>query len=90
MDKTKHREGKIVRMARGRVHEIALLVGATTSMWASLGGSAAAAPTIAAMPSDSGLGLGGAYLFGSLAGLALFGVRLALDVRKRHLAEHGT
>jgi hypothetical protein len=37
----------------------------------------------------SGLGLGGAYLFGLSAGLLMYGVRYALDIRKAHLAEYG-
>lgn len=37
----------------------------------------------------SGLGLGGAYLFGLIAGLAVFGLRHALMQRKAHLASHG-
>jgi hypothetical protein len=38
---------------------------------------------------STGLGLGGAYLFGVAAGLVMFGIRYALDVRKTHLATYG-
>jgi hypothetical protein len=38
---------------------------------------------------SSGLGLGGAYLFGLVAGLVMFAVRYAMDVRKSHLHQYG-
>jgi hypothetical protein len=38
---------------------------------------------------SSGLGLGGAYLFGLFAGLVMFAVGYAIDVRKSHLAAYG-
>jgi hypothetical protein len=37
----------------------------------------------------TGLGYGGAYLFGLAAGIAMFGIRYALDVRRSHLATYG-
>jgi hypothetical protein len=38
---------------------------------------------------STGLGYGGAYWFGLVAGLLMFAVRYALDVRKSHLAQYG-
>jgi hypothetical protein len=43
----------------------------------------------ASAANGSGIGLGGAYLFGLIAGLAIFGLRHALMQRKAHLANHG-
>jgi hypothetical protein len=57
--------------------------------WLALAGSAAADAADAAGPPSTGLGLGGAYLFGLGAGLAIFGVRYALTQREAHLAEYG-
>jgi hypothetical protein len=60
-------------------------------MWALLCASAAAEPTQLGAPAESGpWGLGGAYMFGFLGGFALFGVGVAMRIRKSHLAEMGT
>jgi hypothetical protein len=57
------------------------------AMWASL-----AAPVLAdagekPVTNADAFGYGGAYLFGFLGGLALFGLRLAINLRKAHLKE---
>jgi hypothetical protein len=58
-------------------------------MWASLSAHALADAGEAPVPSADAWGYGGAYLFGFLGGLALFGLRLAIQSRKTHLAEFG-
>lgn len=89
MDKTKRRVRKIVLMAKRLRDEVvraacvcALLVSASPLV-------ALADPGKSKEPPSTGLGYGGAYLFGLAAGLAMFGVRYALDVRKAHLAAYG-
>lgn len=87
MDKTKQAMTKILAMserARGQVVRAVYL-------WAlcSTPASSALADEGAEASMSSGLGLGGAYLFGLLAGLIMFAVRYAMDVRKSHLHEYG-
>jgi hypothetical protein len=87
MDKTKQRMRKIVTMmkhARVRVAEAAYVCALWSTPALALADEAKA-PEI----SGTGLGLGGAYLFGLAAGLIMFAVRYALDVRRSHLAEYG-
>jgi hypothetical protein len=76
-------------MARGELAEVGQGVRVCVASWLALAGNAAAEDAEAAGALSSGLGLGGAYLFGLLAGLAIFGVRYALAQRKAHLAEYG-
>jgi hypothetical protein len=73
-------------MARVELGEVGQRACVCVASWLALAGSAAAD---AAGPLGTGLGLGGAYLFGVCAGLAIFGVRYALAQRKVHLAEYG-
>lgn len=87
MDNTKQRVRKIVEMMK-RVRERVAEVAYVCALWS--------APALAladgekdGQVSGSGLGLGGAYLFGLAAGLIMFAVRYALDVRRSHLAEYG-
>lgn len=87
MDKTKQRMRKIVTMmmrARERVAELACVC----ALWSAPALALADAEKSGQM-SGTGLGLGGAYLFGMAAGLIMFAVRYALDVRRSHLAEYG-
>ena len=87
MDKTKQAVSKILAMserARDRVVR-AVYVWALCSAPA----ASALADEGAEASMSSGLGLGGAYLFGLLAGGVMFAVRYAMDVRKSHLHEYG-
>jgi len=76
-------------MARAELGEVGQRVCVCVASWLVLHGGAAADDPDAAAPLSSGLGLGGAYLFGLLAGLAIFAVRYAVSQRKTHLAEYG-
>lgn len=86
MDKTKQPVSKILAMTKRARDQVVRV------LYVCALGSAPAALALAddgEASVSSGLGLGGAYLFGLLAGVAMFGVRYALDVRKSHLAEYG-
>jgi hypothetical protein len=76
-------------MVRVELGEVGQGVRVCVASWLALAGSAAAEDADAADSLSSGLGLGGAYLFGLLAGLAIFAVRYAVAQRKAHLAEYG-
>jgi hypothetical protein len=88
MDKTKQRVAKIVAMPMSLQNKVGRAV-----CVCALGGLPAAVAVAdagkAAEKAGTGFGLGGAYLFGLAAGLAIFAIRYALDVRKTHLAAYG-
>ena len=87
MDKTKHAVTKILAMSERARDQVvrAVYVCALCSAPA----ASALADERAQASMSSGLGLGGAYLFGVLAGLVMFAVKYAMDVRKSHLHEYG-
>ena len=89
MDKTKQCVSKIVAMPNNARHRVgrAAWVCALLSLLPSALALADAGKDSEEL--DTGLGYGGSYLFGLAAGLLMFGVRYALDVRKAHLAEYG-
>lgn len=76
-------------MARVELGEVGQRACVCVAGWFALAGSAAADAPEASEPASTGLGLGGAYLFGVCAGLAIFAVRYALAQRKAHLTEYG-
>ncbi len=87
MDKTKQAVSKILAMskrARGQVVRAVYVYALCSAPLASALADEGAEATL-----SSGLGLGGAYLFGVLAGLVMFAVKYAMDVRKSHLHEYG-
>jgi hypothetical protein len=89
MDKTKQRVSKIVAMPKNARQQVGRAAWVCALLLCSGSTLAFADADKAGEELGSGLGLGGAYLFGLSAGLLMFGVRYALDVRKAHLAEYG-
>jgi hypothetical protein len=87
MDKTKQAVTKILAMTKRARDQVvrAVFVCALGSVPAAV----ALADEGAEASLSSGLGLGGAYLFGLFAGLVMFAVGYAIDVRKSHLAAYG-
>jgi hypothetical protein len=87
MDKTKRAVSKILAMAKRARDQVVRVV--VVCALGSVPAAVALANESAEASLSSGLGLGGAYLFGLLAGLIMFAVRYAIDVRKSHLAAYG-
>jgi hypothetical protein len=76
-------------MTRAALAEVGQLACVCVASFLALQSGAAAADAEPEGPLSSGLGMGGAYLFGLLSGLVIFAVRYALEQRKQHLAEYG-
>jgi hypothetical protein len=89
MDKTKQQRRKIVAMARRTRDEVGRAAGVCAFLCCSPASLALAEASKDSEPASSGLGYGGAYLFGLAAGLLMFAIRYAIDARKAHLAAYG-
>ena len=76
-------------MMRSSLREVGRLAPLCATSWLAASGLACADAGVPGADAGSGLGLGGAYLFGLIAGFAMFGIRYALEVRKSHLAAFG-
>jgi hypothetical protein len=72
-------------MSHARWYGLSGVVTAATYVWANLSGSALAQASDTPGPRAT-LGVGGAYLFGLIMGLVIFGLREAVATRKAHLA----
>jgi hypothetical protein len=85
LDKTELQHGKIEGMSLARWYEVSGLVSVGACVWANLP-TAALAQASDPSPPRATLGVGGAYLFGLIAGFVIFALREAVATRKAHLA----